>query len=172
VVGSETSDDDAYFRFLMGHQSGTGHGVCGIEDPDWEATSDSGDHNEYLGSSGTKTDPGSLSVLGHTATGFCCGCHGNKHISSGDPGGGNWIRHPSGAVLLDDLYTAYNPEVPVSRPDLSGYSGPSGTVTPLTDMVMCLSCHRAHGSPYPKMLRWESANGCGDCHISAIQCAE
>ena len=171
IVGGELDDGDGFFRFLRGHQSGDGHGVCGIEDSDWQATASPTDHNEYLGFSGSKVSAGNLSALGHTSTGFCCGCHGNKHISQ-DPGGENWIRHPSGAVPLDGLYTEYNPQTPVSRPDLSGYSGPSSMVTPATDMVMCLSCHRAHGSPYPKMLRWETVGGCDDCHISTTQCAE
>ena len=175
IVGSELNDGDGYFRFLRGHQSGDGHGVCGIEDPDWQATSSPSDHNEYLGYSGTKTSAGSLSALGHTATGFCCGCHGNKHISQ-NPGSENWIRHPSGALPLDASYTEYNPQNPVSRPDLTGYAEDPPTedtsvVKPDTDMVMCLSCHRAHGSPYPKMLRWETVGGCDDCHISATQCA-
>jgi predicted CXXCH cytochrome family protein len=171
IVGSELDDGDGYFRFLRGHQSGDGHGVCGIEDDDWEATSSPTDHNEYLGFSGNKASAGSLSALSHTATGFCCGCHGNKHISSPYPEGGDWIRHPSGALPLDASYTVYNPQNPVSRPDLSGYGGPSDTVE-VTDMVMCLSCHRAHGSPYPKMLRWETVGGCDDCHISTTQCTE
>jgi predicted CXXCH cytochrome family protein len=169
VVGGDTADTDGYFRFLSGHLAGDGHGVCGIEDDDWEATSSSSDHNEYLGFSGAKNSAGSLSALGHTVTGFCSGCHGNKHISSDSAGGGDWIRHPSGAVPLDNAYTEYNPRVPVSRPDLTDWTGFS-IVTPVTDMVMCLSCHRAHGSPYPKMLRWETVGGCDDCHKGAIQC--
>jgi len=181
VVGSETADDDGYFRFLKGHQAGAGHGVCGIEDNDWEASPSSSDHNEYLGFSGSKTSAGSLSVLGHTMTGFCCGCHGNKHISQ--DAGSKWIRHPSGAVLCPDglgdcelaAKITYTPQAPVSRPDLSGYvedppTNDTGAVAPDTDMVMCLSCHRAHGSPYPKMLRWEPVSGCDDCHITATQC--
>jgi predicted CXXCH cytochrome family protein len=176
IVGSELDDGDGYFRFLRGHQSGDGHGVCGIEDRDWQATASSVDHNEYLGYSGTKTSAGSLSALGHTATGFCCGCHGNKHISQ-DPGSEDWIRHPSGAFPVDGRYTEYSPQTPVSRPDLSRYAEDPPTeetsvVTPDTDMVMCLSCHRAHGSPYPKMLRWKTVGGCDDCHISTTQCAE
>jgi predicted CXXCH cytochrome family protein len=179
VVGADLSDSDAYFRFLMGHSSGSGHGVSGIEDDDWEATSSSSDHNEYLGYSVDKNAPtqiGGSNAMGHTMTGFCCGCHGNKHISSEVPEGGNWIRHPSGGLPLDDLYTEYDPQNPVSRPDLSGYVGDPPTedtseVRPSIDMVMCLSCHRAHGSPYPKMLRWETVGGCDDCHISTTQCA-
>jgi predicted CXXCH cytochrome family protein len=165
--GWEPEDGDGYYRFLRGHQGGDGHGACGIEDPDWEATSSSTDHNEYLGFSGTKTSSGSLSALGHTVTGFCCGCHGNFHIEQ--DGGGDWIRHASDGVLPTTgeyaAYTTYDVLVPVARPDLDSYTGPDSTVTPGTDMAMCISCHRAHGSPYPKMLRWDM-NGCKTCHTS------
>jgi len=176
VVGSDSNDSDKFFRFLKGHfaTGAVAFGVCGIEDDDWQATASPTDHNEYLGFSGTKPSAGSLSALGHTMTGFCSGCHGNKHILQ-DPGDENWIRHPSGAQALDGQYELYNPQNPVSRPDLSGYDGPSDAVDSGTDgidMVMCLSCHRAHGSPYPKMLRWETVGGCDDCHISTTQCAE
>jgi predicted CXXCH cytochrome family protein len=177
VVGTLTGDTDGFFRYLVGHMAGEGHGVCGIEDPDWEATPSESVHNEYLGFSGTKTSPGNLSALGHTMTGFCCGCHGYKHEAQAVPDG-NWIRHPSGAILCPDgidgcelaSYSTYNPQNPVSRPDLSG--GLSDIVAPDTDMVMCLSCHRAHGSPYPKKLRWHTLSGCDDCHTTATQCAE
>ncbi|RLA81698.1 MAG: hypothetical protein DRG33_00080, partial [Deltaproteobacteria bacterium] len=52
-------------------------------------------------------------------------------------------------------------------------SGPSDKVNLGTDQVQCLSCHRAHGSPYPDMLRWDyrnwpggGMNGCAVCHTS------
>jgi len=83
---------------------------------------------------------------------------------------GAWIRYPSDAALPETYaYTVYEPLAPVARPDLSGYSGPSPTVTPGTDLVMCLSCHRAHGSPYASMLRWsgsEEDDGCKICHTT------
>ncbi|HHN64450.1 MAG TPA: hypothetical protein ENK09_03715, partial [Nitrospirae bacterium] len=94
--------------------------------------------------------------------------------------GGAWLRHPSGIELPSNgeygAYTTYDPNVPVARKDavtLSTYSGPSDTVTPGQDKVMCLSCHRAHGSPYKDMLRWDYDNiiaggggsgGCFTCH--------
>ena len=173
VVGSDVGDTDGYFRYLIGHQGGLGYGVCGIEDSGWQANTAPGIHNEYLGFSGSKTAVGGLSVLGHTMTGFCTGCHGNFHV---EQSGGNWVRHPSDSVLPDETpdseyeaYTQYNPEAPVSRPSLTGWTVPSSTVTAGTDMSMCLSCHRAHGSPYPHMLRWDptdtAANGsCATCH--------
>jgi predicted CXXCH cytochrome family protein len=186
VVGSVLDDTDGFYRFLTGHQSGSGLGVSGIEDEDWQATTEVDDHNEYLGFQDT-LDSGfvGFGALGHTMTGFCCGCHGNFHVEH--PGGGDpsWIRHPSDGVIPDrdeyaDAYGAagggtgvYDPQVPVARPDLTGWPGPSAAVNLDSDMVMCLSCHRAHGSQYPDMLRWDydtmtagggGSGGCFTCH--------
>ena len=168
VVGSESGDTDGYYRYLKGHFA-TGLGVCGIEDPDWEMTNSAADHNEYLGDD---TDP----TGSPTMTDYCCGCHGNFHDQQDS--GGLWIRHPSDAVIPDrgeySGYTIYDPNVPVARPNLTGWTEPSSAVTPDVDLVMCLSCHRPHGSPYDDMLRWEystmdagagtNSNGCFRCH--------
>ncbi|HID30085.1 MAG TPA: hypothetical protein EYP19_08780 [Desulfobacterales bacterium] len=165
--------EEGWFRFLAGHMGGAGSGVSGIEDPNWQYTADANDHNEYLGNSATKTSGGGFAPLGNTMTGFCCGCHGNFHVQQ--DGSNNWIRHPSDAVIPNSgeyasMATTYNPAVPVARPSLSSVSG---TVAPGTDMVMCLSCHVAHGSPYNDMLRWDystmnagggGSGGCFVCH--------
>ncbi|MEA2084613.1 MAG: cytochrome c3 family protein [Thermodesulfobacteriota bacterium] len=170
-----------YYRFLSGHMSGNGCGVNGIEDSDWHATKGADDHNEYLGSVGGKTGSAGFYNNGNTMTAYCCGCHGNFHKQQN--AGGAWIRHPSDAVLPDttpdseyEAYTIYDPNVPVARPDFTGYTEPSATVTPGTDLVMCLSCHRPHGSPYSDILRWDyslmsagttgagAGNGCFVCH--------
>jgi predicted CXXCH cytochrome family protein len=176
VVGSSDYDSDGYFRFLKGHMSGGHVGVCGIEDDDWGSTSSPTDHNEYLGYSGSKVNSGYFANFGyrHTMTAYCGGCHGNFHISSLSASGGDWIRHPAGAVLPDSgeiaLYTIFDPDAPVARPDLTGWTGPDSTVTPGTDLVNCLSCHRAHGSPFPNMLRWDStaADACATCHTLKV----
>jgi len=171
VVGGEANDSDGFFRFLAGHDAADGKGVSGIEDPKWGYGADTVRHNEYLGSAGGSGAAGGLKTLGHTMTGFCCGCHGDFH---GREAGGSWLGHPSDAVLPAEgeyaSYTTYEPMVPVARSVLTGVSG---TVTPGTDMVMCLSCHVAHGSPYNDMLRWDysemraggqSSGGCLVCH--------
>ncbi|MEA1990722.1 MAG: cytochrome c3 family protein [Thermodesulfobacteriota bacterium] len=175
---------NGWFRFLSGHTGGTsgsGYGVEGIEDADWQYTTSTTDHNEYLGNVGEHdTGNGGMQTLGNTMTGYCTGCHGNFHLQLDAAVGGNWIRHPSDAVIPDSgeyaSYTSYNPIAPAARPDLSGYTGPSATVSPGTDLVMCLSCHRAHGSPYDDLLRWEydgmvaggggtgDGTGCFVCH--------
>ena len=163
-----------WYRWLSGHMAGAGKGVSGIEDADWQYTKSATDHNEYLGISGTKTGTGGLAALGNTMSGYCTGCHGNFHIEQ--DGSSNWTRHPSDAVIPDSGEYAsafggtYDPDVPVARVSLAG--GVTGVVTAGSDMVMCLSCHRAHGTPYEDMLRWDYQNagyatanaGCVKCH--------
>jgi len=161
--------------------------VAGIEDPDWEQNPDAARHNEYQDNPKPYA-PGAYGGKPEGISDFCAGCHNDFHSwpAGGYPNGGNdspWLRHPAAIALPSSgeyaAYTAYDPDVPVARNSsdtLTGYSGPSGTVTPGQDKVMCLSCHRAHGSPYKDMLRWDYNNmkagtsdsaagtGCFKCH--------
>jgi predicted CXXCH cytochrome family protein len=169
------------YRFLKG--------VKGGEDSDWEATVSASDHNEYKGSTdgteSTKTAPG-----GGTISGLCAECHGDFHSSAdiGGPTGTPWERHPTDISLPNTGgYATYNPDgegttdpgeynplAPVARVTIPNAS--TATVTESgtdDDIVMCLSCHRAHASPYADMLRWEytmsagASNddfGCFVCH--------
>ena len=91
-------------------------------------------------------------------------------------GNGIWIRHPSDVTLPDQgeyaNYTEYNIDAPIGRIDIP--IDISNVVTPGTDVVTCLSCHCAHGSDYPDLLRWDYSqniagggandNGCFICH--------
>lgn len=175
------SASDGWYRFLSGHQSGSGHGVTGIEDVDWQFTANSNDHNEYLGYSGSKTSGGGFSALGNTVTAYCTGCHSVFHIERNSTDS-VWVRHPSDTIIPNSgefagaFSSGFDPLVPVARPDLSGWTGPRSNVSMGGggDLVMCLSCHRAHGSPYPKLLRWDykgwpgngQTNGCNVCHTA------
>jgi predicted CXXCH cytochrome family protein len=179
--GLVNSADQGWYRFLSGHMSGNGHGVEGWEDGVWEAGLHDGgnhqgetEHNEYQGWEGQFGSSAGFYNLGSTMTAFCCGCHGNFHKEQG----GGWIRHPSDAFIIQDPANPgeyadtggashlYDPLSPVARPSLSDPPTNPGNVSPSTDMVMCLSCHRPHGSPYPDMLRWDytaqQAGGDGD----------
>ena len=185
--GLVNSEAQGWYRFLSGHMGST-EGVHGYEDGDWQATTSATDHNEYLGvvSNFQSTMPG---ISNHTTTAYCCGCHGNFHAQNEQAdGSGDWLRHPSDAVIpntgeYSDAYGAggtgsgsYDPLVPVARQTLP--ASPSASVQlsgTNPDMVMCLSCHRPHGSPYADILRWDyqgdcdaggSAAGCGcmKCH--------
>jgi len=172
VVGDAFDDDDGYYRFLTGHMSGYLYGVCGLEDDDWEATLSIIDHNEYLGYGGSTDSSGGFYNAGPTTTAFCTGCHGDFHIERQD---GIWWRHPSDAGLID---TTYIPTIPIARHSLEGWQDANDTIAVNEDFVMCLSCHRAHASPYYKMLRWdpdwtppeEDEARCTTCHTTkAIQ---
>jgi len=178
--------EQGWYRFLSGHMGGIGRGVEGIEHEKWNYKADEKSHNEYLG----KKQHGEYGFDGggNTTTAFCTGCHGQFIHQQSDAG--KWIRHPSDAVICDpdnpdsensEYATAfggvYDPDVPVARPSLDGWTTSSNIVTPGEDMVMCLSCHVAHGSPYPDMLRWDydlmiagttnpavQGTGCFKCH--------
>jgi predicted CXXCH cytochrome family protein len=169
---------DGWYRFLSGHMAGDAQGVCGIEDADWQATKGSDDHNEYLGSQASLDSAGSLSALGHTMTGYCSGCHGNFHWQEE---AGAFVRHPAGRVIPNtgefSSFTTYDPDAPVARPassptrvDFEDWTGEQISVVPGEDLVNCLSCHRAHGSPYPKMLRWDPTyvDACVICHTTKV----
>jgi len=168
--GAPALEANGFFRFLSGHFDELGHGVEGIEDADWQFKTTASNHNEYLGKVGTHTNDtndtirtsGFWGISENTMTAYCTGCHGKFHTQV--DGNSNWIRHPSDAVLPNSgeymAYTVYDPDVPVARPSLDG--GVSNLVTPGTDMVMCLSCHRAHGSPNDDLLRWKYT-GDGGC---------
>lgn len=192
-IGTKYVDTAAkgWYRFLAKHNGGAvqDHGVVGIEDEDWQYTNSPTDHNEYLGYPTNKTTTTSLTNRNMTA--YCCGCHGNFHVQNenelGATGVGSqspWIRHPSDFVIPDTgeysgISASYDPLSPVARADVAALSGtPSDSVVAGTDMVMCLSCHVPHGSPYDDLLRWDYAGmvaggggvttdtGCFYCHVT------
>ena len=181
--GLVTSADQGWYRFLSGHMSGGGKGVQGYEHGEWEAgLHDGGDHqgasehNEYLGDDSNTGGYGF--ALGHTTTAFCTGCHGVFHQQQKI--GDSWVRHPSDAKIPNSGEYAdvggtehkYDPLSPVAKPTVD--TTPDTIVNPGTDMVMCLSCHRPHGSPYSDLLRWNyeeqiaggggADKGCFYCH--------
>jgi predicted CXXCH cytochrome family protein len=177
AVGGTTGEQvGSSYRFLKG--------VKGGEDPDWQATASVTDHNEYFGA--TSMRAGSRTVpAGNTISGFCAECHGFFHGNESIETGGSsspWSRHPTDISLPGSGteyagYTTYSIDVPVARTMIpqspSGSVNPSGTVD---DIVMCLSCHRAHASPYEDLLRFNYADmiagdssksgGCFTCHTS------
>jgi len=154
------------YRFLKG--------IHGKEDSNWEQDNTNTSHNEYKGLTASSSNKESISYL-------CAVCHGNFHTWEGGASEvgtqSPWLRHPTDIELksTDEYasYTTYSMVAPVARPD-PGSVADTTTVTPGTDVIMCLSCHRAHASPYYKMLRWDYKNtdistalsGCNICHTS------
>jgi predicted CXXCH cytochrome family protein len=133
-----------------------------------------------------------LTVINNSMSGFCANCHGGFH-SAGGAGAdsdttnngvsGAFLRHPSDYVLpttgeYADIVNGYDGSALVARnavltAPINQMSGAAG------DMVMCLSCHIAHGSPNDYMLRFDystmtagayteaqatAAGGCLACH--------
>jgi predicted CXXCH cytochrome family protein len=168
------------YRFLVG--------VKGLENTvdKWQ-NKDKNSHNEYFGASaplelscsdthchnggtsGAYSPNGSISV-------FCGTCHGMFHDQSGIGGiSSPFKRHPTDVSLPASgeylSYTVYSTEAPVARTTVP--DSPDSVVRPGTDVVMCLSCHAAHGTNYPDILRWDrrsiivaggGSGGCFTCH--------
>jgi len=202
--GSSTpisDEEDGWYRFLaQRHGTSNDRNIKGLEDPDWQQSVSPTDHNEYWDY--YVSGPGGVYGISR----FCAGCHGLFHSTRYGPANGGfyagawfaapWLRHPAGIYFPSTGETSkyntdgtgpegvpgpYNPLAPVGRQNIDSYTAPSSSVTVGSggDMVMCLSCHRAHGSPYPDMLRWDyttcqagtpnSSCGCFICHTEKDQ---
>lgn len=171
--GSPETEESGWYRGVAGHAVVK---VPGIEDPDWEHNPDLG-HNGYSGLNSWYPYPGYANAQSMSA--FCIGCHEQIHYDTVDHNNraSPWIRHPTETLLPETgEFAAYNPvdnydaAVPVAWLD------PAAPVRNGA-VVMCLSCHRAHGSEYPDMLRWDytkmitgdgivNNTGCFKCHAA------
>ncbi len=104
---------------------------------------------------------------------YCIVCHADFCGSENQKSGTSWIRHPTNTSLpLQGEYAGYEvyrKDVPVSYPDLKK---PERS----TARIMCMSCHRPHGTPYNFLLRWDyntilagsenNSAGCFACHTT------
>ncbi len=179
-------EDNINYRFLNSHNAKkgdfTGSGstyVTGIEEPDWEQANDPTKHNFYKG----VNSPGESLGTSHSISSYCGGCHRDFHVNGANGIGdaSAWLRHPTDIALpITGEYAAYNPETS------AGYSmeAPVAWIDPALPnreeaIVMCLSCHRVHGSEHPDILRWNYDNmltgeadddykdtGCFVCHTT------
>lgn len=168
------------FRYLLG--------VYGAEDTDWQFTESATDHNLYNGQARLAANAIQSPT---TISGLCARCHGAYHNTVANPGdtfgistdntnlaAGDWIRHPTDYAMPTTGeyagYAAYQPETPVGRL-AANLGGAVDAVTAGNRIVLCVSCHRAHGSPYADALRWDYStmqvgtgvtNGCMNCHTA------
>jgi len=172
-------------------------GIQGFGDTKYEYQPTVTRHNKYFGKDRTaETD-----AAAGTISSLCAVCHQDFHNGANPTllpngsvnftSGGVWIRHPtdydmSNAVSSSE-YTLYNGGTGANNPySLVAPLATAQTTTVVQSAVyagvtddavlMCMSCHRAHGSPYPALLRWnyrkwpDTANGgydgCSICHSS------
>lgn len=155
--------------------------IKGAEDSDWHNTRSATDHNEYLGEVyATRGTTDSWANMKGTISELCAECHANYHISgSGGIGTASpWIRHPTDVLIPNSgeyasISTTYDDETPVGRSTIAdGATAASGTVAAGSDRVICLSCHRAHGSDQNDNLRFSYSTslsagaGCLHCHTN------
>ncbi len=144
-------------------------GIAGYEDPEWELTPTDIAHNQYKAVDQVHDNA--------TISSLCSRCHGMFHQQADLD---VWTKHPvnfdlSNTALGSEyrayggLNHAYQPAVPLGS---SQVNTPLGRVTLQGGdaIITCVSCHRAHGSPYDKLLRWDYAGssgaGCVVCHTA------
>ncbi|MBI4843216.1 MAG: hypothetical protein HY809_02685 [Nitrospirae bacterium] len=184
TTDSTSGFDDDYnsYRFLRKVKGHENDGQVNSSTK-WQ-NADANNHNEYFGATSplefdancakchSNAPSANIVPPQNTMSGFCGTCHMNFHLLTGtetsDMGIGDstvspFRRHPTDVVLPGagteyNNYTSYSVEAPVARgvvpdsmsnvvtPDNSGVQGA---------IVMCLSCHKAHASQYPDMLRWD-----------------
>ena len=167
------------FRFL--------YGIKGYEDDDWEEET-AVDRNVYYGENRSGSADTSASNT-QSISYLCAQCHGNFHsgagtlgvINGGAMGTNPWLRHPVdfGMSNVDEYadYSVYRVDVPVASTTVQNSAAHDGDMTNVDNrIVMCLSCHRAHASNYPSILRWDaslvsagagsSTVGCFACHTT------
>ncbi len=166
------------------------NGIQGFGDRDYEYRPTDLQHNKYYGIDRTAESETSIGTI----SSLCSQCHKYFHngagslTSSGTFGTGVWLRHPtdydmSNAVSSDE-YQLYNNSATYGN-NIYSVISPLATADTSTTVntkvfsqandavVMCLSCHRAHGSPYSGALRWnykgwpaDGYNGCAICHTA------
>lgn len=176
-----------YYRFLgpVPEHETEGYnkwGVRGYEDSDWQKNASQTVHNEYSGEAPTT---GYHSISTH-----CLGCHDDGSYPNDCPvfEAATLVWHTATMVLPttyakwdgyrgyavgDNPPGPYSPMLPIARKIITSYTSPSATVTHGgNDTLTCLTCHRAHASPYDKMLRWDNSlawaalpsESCKGCH--------
>lgn len=166
------------YRYL---QTKAGQAISGKGAAAWEKIAGSGP-----GSADTHNVYSSDATAGISK--YCAECHGDFHGSgeSSNTQDANltWIRHPTDAVLTS-LYsgvasiTVDYQNTPFAFDDISSLTTTEAYTTTSAE-VMCLSCHRAHGSAYNDILRFEyegseagdpgyaggeGTTGCLNCHV-------
>ena len=174
------TDTGSSYRFL--------YRIKGYEDSHWEFAKTATTHNVYYGAARTADLPQDVQTISY----FCAECHGIFHSGAGNIEGvardsgfaSPWIRHPvdvtmpldgaspSGSVDYDSTTATYNGNAPLASTSVPTASG-SDVSASSNRIVMCLSCHEAHATPYYASLRWDYrgtagswSNGCGYCHTS------
>jgi hypothetical protein len=180
IYGAHHEDDSEIDGTTVGKSYRFLYGIKGAEHEDWEYLATISNHNGYKGDPNRK--------MMDTISYLCGECHGQFHpnpfLGGMEVGGMDlWHRHPTDVAFGDvhtgyvgseyESYIIYSLEAPVAFDDPTGRED---TVDG-NSIIMCLSCHRAHASPYQDILRWDYTDmiagdvpgkrngGCFTCHV-------
>lgn len=173
IKGSHHAPAGTTYRFLWIGTSSSPTAVRGVGETDYEVNVSDTLHNVY---SAHPTEGIST---------FCDQCHDEFHGET-ETGGPDspWQRHPTDYALFSggagwdsSLVDIHADDAPVGLIDISGkttttnyYTG--GAIDTTNTAVICLSCHRAHGTVNNDILRWDYStiqaggerNACLSCH--------
>lgn len=173
--GTFSSDDGSgapVLRCDSCHDSTIGHAAAdsaraGNATSSYRMLQRGGQYVAGKGSADFEADTGQNEYDAVSMNQFCAKCHGLFHGPAGTSSGGAWIRHPT--------------EVQTNTYGPANYTGgdkvvPVGNIADGDYYVMCISCHRPHGSAYSDLLRFEyngsvnragdvtASQGCETCH--------
>jgi len=208
ISGAHHADDSIIDGLSVAKSYRFLRGILGVEDSRWEYEVTTTNHNIYKGADRANTtttamDKTTISYLCAQCHGLFHSNDGSTEnsgiisssttINNSNP----WLRHPTDFSLnktsdgseyrsyagVDGTAGSYNYMAPLASKTptvaASVTAINAGTINGTDDIVTCISCHRAHGSEYPDMLRWNynmmSANsadtnfdnkGCFACHTT------
>ncbi len=167
------------YRYLQFYNGSSHTPIKGKGSPDWEYEgADDYNHNVYYAMDGmSATTNDSISA-------FCALCHGDLHGDDADEvrSGGNWIRHPTENLLSAAGFTTDSVIVDVMNNPFGFYgtyyhdvyTHNMNNYTTEGARVVCVSCHRAHGTENHDILRFDYGTqkagsnvttGCLGCHV-------
>ena len=179
------------YRFLLGIKGLE----CNTASHKWEYQPTAAIHNQYKGlDRATDVYVGAEDTINY----LCAECHGFFHSATNNTGdlaiggtaagafGSPWVRHPTDFDMSNAStgeYAAYNgggnPYSPIAPLASEVVTVPLAAITfGGTDaIVSCISCHRAHGTDFADLLRWDYAtmdagqavtpnDGCFICHTT------
>jgi hypothetical protein len=180
VYGAHHTDDSTTDGSTTGKSYRFLYGIKGKEHKEWEYQATVNNHNGYSGN----IDHDTMDTISY----LCGECHAKFHPSPnlggsrevGQAYNSVWRRHPADVAFNTvhggfagseySNYATYSLEAPVAFHQPTGGEDVVGSES----IITCLSCHRAHASRFPDILRWDyslmivnkgkKGTGCLTCH--------
>ncbi len=166
------------YRYLTYYDGAAHTDIKGKGSTDWEIETLRGviDHNVYYAA-----DVDTAPIQKDSISALCAMCHGDFHDNTDTSSDGVWRRHPTEIavailgnvqdITIDIVNNPFGfdstdfPTVNISN--MTNYDADTGK-------VVCVSCHRAHGTQHNDLLRWNYDTqvagsgvdfGCLGCHV-------